>query len=303
MIDPKVLRESAHRGDTVYPYSVWMPLPENATQAKIKATQFIFHTEAGPSLTSLESLWKYLARGDVVIEPHWILDMDGRMAQCIAVNVKADNNAAANSRALSVETQDYGHPTLPSTPWTSAQVEQLAGVLAWASMNTRCALPITPCPAWDKPGYGPHNKFKEWSVYAGKTCPGQYRTKQIPLIAAMAQDFVNWQPGGANPSEDDMQVRTVIVTVQGRFAEFWTQCYLNDDGEPHVLEVTWSGPGDAAYEELKKNHGGDGTLMRREYPPHVAQNWFLNGDATKINDAKYAWSNEPNKDFRATSVR
>ena len=62
-IEPHVIRSAASTGSTRYPYAQWMPLlPESTTQPKIIPTQFIYHSMAGPELTSIEALFNYVAR-------------------------------------------------------------------------------------------------------------------------------------------------------------------------------------------------------------------------------------------------
>jgi hypothetical protein len=194
-IEPAVIQAAAAEGSTRYPYAEWMPLPENETQSRIVPTQFIFHTMAGPNLTALESLRRYLERTDITGECTFILDLEGRMAQLVETTVRADNNASANSRAGSIETQDRGYladPGIVVTPWTDIQLAQLAGLAAF--YNLRHGVPLHRPVAWDQPGMGGHRDYPEWSIYTGKTCPGQARYEQIPLVLAAAQQIVEWRP-------------------------------------------------------------------------------------------------------------
>lgn len=185
MIDPAVLSRSAAAGDLVYPYAEYLPIKEAATQAKITPRLLIFHSMAGPQMTSLDALWRYVNRDDVHTEPTFILDMAGRMAQLVPADVRADCNAQANGFAGSVETQDEGSPTLPSTSWTQPQVEQLAGLAAWYYL--RFAVPLDFPSAWDGAGVGFHSLYPQWSIYVGKTCPGAARIAQMRDVLARAR--------------------------------------------------------------------------------------------------------------------
>jgi hypothetical protein len=88
MIAPQVIHESAVRGDLVYPGAAWLPIPEQQTQPRIIVSQLIFHSMAGPRLTSLEALRAYMGRDDVHVECTAMSDMDGRMAQLVEANVR-----------------------------------------------------------------------------------------------------------------------------------------------------------------------------------------------------------------------
>lgn len=214
-IDPTVIQASAARGDTRYPYAAWMPIPEAATQPKILPRLLIWHSQAGPALTKLESIHAYITRTDITMEPTFILDMSGRMAQVVDIFTRADCNAKANPFSTSVETQDEGHPTLATTQWTEWQCRQLAGLAAWMHLHPSIRLPLELATKWDGSGIGPHRAFPEWSVYVGKTCPGDARVAQIPSIIARARQIATWTPP-PTPEEDDMAgLAAVIVAVDG----------------------------------------------------------------------------------------
>lgn len=197
-IDPAVIQASGKSWSTRYPYAAWMPIPENTTQAGITPTQFIMHSMAGPKLTTLEALWFYINRPDITGESTFIDDMDGRMAQVVEANIRADNNYKANPRAVSIETQDRGYledPGIKNTPWTDPQMAQHAGLSAW--LHLRFGIPLERCETWDGPGMDGHRAFPEWSVYTGKTCPGDARWAQIPDVLAAAREIVAWTPAPA----------------------------------------------------------------------------------------------------------
>ncbi len=200
-IDPAVIQASGRSLTTRYPYAAWMPIPENATQPRIVPTQFIMHSMAGPKLTTIDALWHYIARADITGESTFIDDMDGRMAQVVEANVRADNNYKANPRAVSIETQDLGYladPGIRTTPWTDPQMAQHAGLAAW--LNLRFNIPLSRCTAWDAPGMDGHRAFPEWSTSVGKTCPGDTRWAQIPEVLIAARWIVAWAPVPQPPS-------------------------------------------------------------------------------------------------------
>jgi hypothetical protein len=213
-IDPQVIQASAARGDEWYPYAAKMPLtPEAVSQPKGEKNTFILHTESGPYLTTLEALRTYLNRTDITGECTWILDMDGRCAQLVPVDTRADNNAKANPFATSVETQDVGYvadPGIAKTPWTDWQLAQLAGLSAWQVLhaNPNITVPLRRADqGWDGGGIDGHYRYAEWSIYTGKTCPGLTRRSQIDDVLAGATHIVDWEPAPPPtpipPTEDD----------------------------------------------------------------------------------------------------
>lgn len=210
-VDPAVIHASARAGATRYPFSSWHPLPENATQPGITPTQLILHTEASGGKASNQASWNYWARTDIVAEAHFLLDMDGDMWQAMDTVRRADNNVKSNVRAISIETQDLGGATVDVTPWTEAQLEQLAGLAAWCHL--RYGIPLTPCPAFDEPGMSPHNAFPaQWSTSA-HSCPGRIRTTQIAEIRSRAQAIVEWTP----PAHlEDTQTPTTPIAPQAK---------------------------------------------------------------------------------------
>lgn len=227
-IDPLVIQAAARSGTDRYPYATWMPIPESFTQDAIRPYNMIWHSMAGPNLTSIEALWAYINRPDITGEPTFILDMAGRMAQITECDVRADNNYKANSwwvgnerrGAISVETQDFGYPTLPTTPWTWEQVCQLAGLAAFA--NIRYGLPLQRCETWDGPGIDGHRKFQQWSKFVGKTCPGQLRYEQIDGIINIAYQIANYTEEGTDMRVQYIQVTgdSAVYQITGGFASW-----------------------------------------------------------------------------------
>jgi len=130
------------------PSADWEPIPENATAPRITATQVILHSAVGSG-----DLHDYFARPDVVVESHFWVALDGRIAQYVDTSKRADANLDANVRAISVESADNGDPD--HFPWTEAQLDSLAAVVRWA--HETHDIPIRRCPAWDAPGVGYHS--------------------------------------------------------------------------------------------------------------------------------------------------
>lgn len=155
-------------------FAVWRPLPENATEPYINATQFVFHTQVG----YFGGLYSWFARSDVYAESHFGLSMGGYLEQYIDTARQADAQYRANIRAISLECEDKGDPI--KYPYSDAQLEVMVRLGRWAMQHH----PIEPrkCPTWDASGFGYHSMWgapSNWTPSRGKTCPGATRIRQL----------------------------------------------------------------------------------------------------------------------------
>jgi hypothetical protein len=202
-LNPTVIQNAAKSPTNVYPYAEYRPIGEAITQPSIHPWSFILHTMGGPNTTTPNQLWLYWNRGDVTGEAHLALGY-GTLIQALPFTTRADNNAKANRwwvpelngyvGAVSVETQDNGYnldPGIAKAPWNQFQMEHLAGISAFLKLryNVPIARPVT----WDGRGIDGHRRFPEWSIYTGKSCPGDARWAQIPTILAWANEIINYQ--------------------------------------------------------------------------------------------------------------
>lgn len=170
-------------------------LPE-AFSKRITPRGLIFHSNAAPHRTPLQALKKYVFRLDITIEPHFDLGLDGIAEQWVPVTYKADCNAKANQYvkngitygAVSVESEDEGSASLPTTPWSLGQLSFL--IALGTALAIQFGNGCQPCALWDDYGIDYHCKHKEWSIYSGKTCPGAARIRQMPYIQEAVKDRV-----------------------------------------------------------------------------------------------------------------
>ncbi len=194
-------------------------LPEAESQERIVPWSLILHSNAGPRKTHGSDLQRYMARQDIKIECHANVETepDGRglFRQFMPFTVRADCNASANAwtaggqrrGAISFETQDEGAGTLPQTLWTPGQFEAISH--ASAALNVAYDIPPVHTPTWDGRGIDGHAKFREWSIYVGKTCPGAARFDQIPLIHARVVELL---------TEEDEDVKFLISDKRWPYA-------------------------------------------------------------------------------------
>lgn len=174
----------------VYPGAMWRPLPEDQTQPIIAPTQLIFHTGVDGRLTT--TLYNYWNSSGINLESHGYVQQGGGFEQYMRCNRRADANAKANPRAISVETWDgwasTGQPGEVAIPWNDAQLVSLLLFADWAC--TTYGIPRRLAPAWDAPGIGPHRLYPEWAV-SGTACPGTPRFRQVTDIII---PLLNWTP-------------------------------------------------------------------------------------------------------------
>lgn len=153
------------------PFAKKMELqPESDAQAAITPVQFIVHSLAAP--WTVERIYEYW-RDSTNLESHFGLGYDGRLAQYIGTNTRADANAQANARAISLESAAN---LQNSDPWTDAQINGLVKVMDWAAKEH--GIPRRKCRTWTDPGFGYHKMFPQWST-SGTACPGPIRTEQF----------------------------------------------------------------------------------------------------------------------------
>lgn len=156
------------------PFAKKMELqPESDAQAAITPTQFIVHSLAAP--WTIERIYEYW-RDSTNLESHFGLGYDGRLGQYIGTQTRADANAQANVRAISLESAAN---LQNSDPWTDAQIDGLVKVMDWAA--TTHGIPRRKCRSWTDPGFGYHKLYPQWST-SGTACPGAARTEQFNNI-------------------------------------------------------------------------------------------------------------------------
>lgn len=234
------------------PFAKWRPLPENATQGRITPTQIIAHTAVdapGPT-----SLWRFFNGPRIGAESHFWVASDGSIEQFMDTEVRANCNRYADSRAISIETEDDG----VIQAWTPAQVEALILLIAWLCKEHD--IPAELCPAWDKPGIGWHSMWgfrdpiaqtgpidNPWSYYKGKVCPGKPRIAQLRLeIVPAVVGALTPAPDPVTPAieEDDMPpARYICCTTDndqkdgrpaGYFVEYGATEIIAANGAPEV---------------------------------------------------------------------
>lgn len=185
------------------PFAVRMELnPESYTQATIRPTQFIMHSIAAP--WTAKRVYEYW-RDSTNLESQFGLGYSGDLAQYLSTTTRADANAQANVRAVSIETASNLEHT---DPWTEAQVEMLIRLGVW--LHHEHGIPLRKCRTWDDPGYGYHRMFPQWSI-GGTACPGDARVRQFNDI--IFPEIVRRASGGEPPAPAPETPKEELVPV------------------------------------------------------------------------------------------
>lgn len=213
------------------PFAKKMELqPESDSQASINPTQMIIHSLAAP--WTIERIYEYWDQS-TNLESHFGLGYDGRLGQYIGTETRADANAQANVRAISLESAAN---LQNSDPWTDEQIEGLVKVMDWAA--TTHGIPRRKCRSWTDPGFGYHRLYPEWSL-GGTDCPGNARVSQfnnIVLPRVIAGDIAEPTP----PEEDPVPLpitgsNATDVTLD---PGVWVPLALDASGGPFVVGPT-----------------------------------------------------------------
>lgn len=155
----------------------------------------ILHTAGGPASVSkwkwlnneTQSLYKYFNTSP--LESHLHVEKNGAIEQYVSFKYTADANYHANRWAISVETADDGNPNV--TGWTDDQIDSLAAIAAY--LHIHIGLPLRETKHVKDSGINGHTSHGAPSAWTPvvKTCPGEARKKQIPLIIKKAQELTS----------------------------------------------------------------------------------------------------------------
>lgn len=175
-----------------YPGATWKPLPQNATQPKIKPVGVVLHTAVSNG-SSLYNLFDGHSDG---VESNFYVRKDGSIEQYMDSATRADCQLDGNSWLsggtrygfVSIETWDGGKPD--STPWNAAQLASIAALVLWLSRTH--GFPLVKATGVHGHGVGYHAQFttpassSALSFNHSHSCPTPTRIKQVPGIIARA---------------------------------------------------------------------------------------------------------------------
>jgi hypothetical protein len=219
-------------------------LPQDATQAKVKAWSGINHTQAGTNKTFWQNLKRWWERPEAGgTEAHVITELDGLLVQLMRLTRRADCNFKANGwyetdvgyvGAVSIEHQDNGWG--PGNPngaqdWPPPQFETTcqfwAAVCVWAKIPVQDVLPD-----WNDRGISYHSRHEEWSKFVGKSCPGWARIDQMDAMRMRISQIIDntYLPPTPlpTPGGDDMSTYNLVHRMNEQL------------GTPDFTAFSWS---------------------------------------------------------------
>jgi len=187
-----------------YPRAIRKELvPESTSEPKRIPRQYILHSIVGGPEGALR-----MFRCCSDLESTFILPKQGPPWQLLPVDREADANFHANHDAVSVETEDNGHPD--TDPWTASQIRELILLGFWLKdewgVPTDNILKHGECTVAGTGYHSLHHTVGAdgvwsahcWTNVRGKTCPGLIRIHQFESTIAPAL------AAGALPEEEFM---------------------------------------------------------------------------------------------------
>lgn len=150
------------------PFAKVRLMPYNDDLPKRPATAtLIIHTNGGG--TDHGSLYGWFSRPGNTICSHFQVAADGRVEQYVNTDQQAYAQYAGNAFAVSVETEDAGHP---ERPWTDEQCTAIIKLARWLKVPAKIS------PDGKGGGIGWHSLYADWNR-SHHNCPGSARIKQI----------------------------------------------------------------------------------------------------------------------------
>jgi|GEM_PF-3475355 len=135
-----------------------------------------------------------------IADSHFYVRKDGTVEQYVDTKYRAFADLEGNDATISIETQG-GLTNANGEPWTSAQLETLAHLYAWAVKTHGIKLQLAKDSrigdsskglSWHRlgvPGYMASGGMR-YSKAAYKACPGDKKISQIPGIFARAKEIL-----------------------------------------------------------------------------------------------------------------
>lgn len=192
-----------------YPEATWRPVDRyqsgSLKVAMPEPTRFILHTAVSDATPSLHHFFNVPGRAT----PHFYVGRDGEVEQYIDTGFRSSANLDGNPTSITVETWDgfgTGWTGSDVPPWTDAQLESLAALVAWCHETHDIPLAQLPSSRPGTRGIGWHRQGcdgnfppgllagrppdgERWSESGGKVCPGDNRIRQVERIIARASEI------------------------------------------------------------------------------------------------------------------
>lgn len=189
-----------------YATATWKPISANLGGTLTRYDAVILHTDAG----NATSLAGWFSDPKANASCHFFVRKDGGVEQYADTTRVTYTSRQGSTRSIGVETQGFGNE-----PWTKAQAEAIAQLLAWCHATHGIPLRAMTTSHPSEKGVGWHRlgidgNFPDlpnplagrkqrgggelWSGSRGKECPGDDRIRQVPGIIARAQAITTPAP-------------------------------------------------------------------------------------------------------------
>jgi peptidoglycan hydrolase-like protein with peptidoglycan-binding domain len=203
------------------PFAQWNPVSFSNQLAQMPAAPkavFLHTNGGGANLTPwFDSLWRKKPEG---IGSTFQIFNDGSIDQLCDTDRVIWAQYGASRWAVSIETEDDGHP---NTPWTPAQLAAIQKLIKW--LNQEHQIPLRAMANENDSGIGYHQQF---SVYnkSGHSCPGPVRVNQL-------RHTVIPRLGGVLPAVGDHTESSHAPQPRGALPLPW----MRKDPDTHTWQV------------------------------------------------------------------
>lgn len=189
----------------IYPGAIYKPI--TAPKGR-KAFNVINRVNLHVAVSEASSLHGYFNQRGIA-DSHFYVRKDGTVEQYVDTKYRAFADLEGNDATISIETQG-GLTNANGEPWTSAQLETLAQLYAWAVKTHGIKLQLAKDSrlgdtskglSWHRlgvPGYMVAGGMR-YSKAAYKACPGDKKISQIPGIFARAKEILNGTTTASKP--------------------------------------------------------------------------------------------------------
>lgn len=156
------------------PFAQWNPLnfcPELAHMSGAPKAVFLHTNGGGPELTPwFDQLYHQTHER---VGSTFQVYKDGKIDQLCDTESIIYAQYGASEWAVSIETEDDGHP---STAWTPKQIAAIEKLLTW--LHQTHGIPLRAMVGPNDSGVGYHQQFAAWNA-SGHDCPGPVRVNQL----------------------------------------------------------------------------------------------------------------------------
>lgn len=189
----------------VMPGVIWRPLTTDKSRWRLVPLRVNLHV----AVSEAASLFGYFNGARSRPDSHFYVRRDGTIEQYVDTALVAYADLEGNGSTISIETQG-GVTATQTEPWTTAQLDAMARIYAWAVKTHGIAVQIATDSrpgktshglSWHRlgcdgnfPGPPLHGRVasgRRYSRARGKVCPGNAKIRQVPDVYRRALPLIN----------------------------------------------------------------------------------------------------------------